>query len=191
MASNIKDLIKITIRDLSKEYDQVAEESRVKFLRTLKPTEKVPDNKKRVYFDDDKNELDNKVFEAKQKIHEYINSSIKKINSKTTEAPSEEALRAIEALKLTNSHNIDDYNAMLEKYGDNILSYKAIRKIAYDNDIKTLPDNEHVNALENAQRLDKELSEHLTSFNIINHNSLEPWNIAGYEKDIDDFLEDD
>ncbi len=116
-----------------------ADQSRKEKLPTLKPGEVAPDEG--VICGEKYKELyKGKVSNAHQRAHDALESWRKTINNNLTDAPSEEALRAIQAFKLRNQSRMSlegyasEIQRLIDRYGDNYQVNQILKDMAFDRD---------------------------------------------------------
>ena len=128
------------VLDRAKRYwDFYTEASWKKAVVSLPPGKPVP--AKGVFYDDENMDRYNeKIAELRDEARAAVGKYSASISDKISKAPSEDALRAVQMFSLTSGLSAEDYtsriNDMMEKYGDNVMTYEALRGMAEANGVR-------------------------------------------------------
>lgn len=132
MAFDIRKLQK-EIGELQKEFsvafNKRAEASRVEKLQSLAPGEMVPASGK-IYGEDHRKRFEEQAAEIRHKGFDLIDKARSEINRDISAAPSADAVNALSMLALRSDVSQEEIDALLDSYGSNYQTYKAIRDVA-------------------------------------------------------------
>ena len=129
------------IKALLNAYVEIAgkakEASKEKKLQSMEPYATVPGEEDLTRLTpEDKERFDEDIKPIKEKGIILISEKINAVNSAISEPPTQEAVNYVSMLKLKgNSITEDDINVALSHYGNNYITYEAIKSIAQENDI--------------------------------------------------------
>lgn len=121
-------------------YGWCAESSYRETLPTLKPGETAPEGGK-IHGEKYQGLYNGKVYNAMDRANKALESWRESINHTLTDAPSEEALRAVQAFQLRNKERLtkEAYGAeiqrLIDRYGDNYQIYEALLDMAMDKEV--------------------------------------------------------
>ena len=122
------DKIKTAIREYKRTQDRIVEQNRADFMRNAKPGQVIPSFIK--LSDSSKSALNSAIGRARDIIDKEINDSLVVLSNDIAEAPSDEAIRALQVANMRTSITADEIDFMMNKYGKNVQAYNALKDIA-------------------------------------------------------------
>ena len=130
--------INTTLKELKVKMDDAfsknAEASRQEYIKSLPAGSPLP-AENRIYSDDHLKAFRDEARQIYGNVCDVLRKEREKVSEAKTEAPTDEAVRAISLMKLMDV-SADDVTNMLGKYGDNYSCYRAITSIAKDAGLK-------------------------------------------------------
>ena len=140
--------VKIINRDLNKlldsfvaEWENARNKSWNEYITALPAGSRLPAMQDTIVRQEDRAAFLEKAVEYFNKADVLINSGRSMIIDELTKAPSEEAVRTIEMLKLRENISDIELKSLMDKYGDNPQTYNAIRSIAQKQERFIFPEN--------------------------------------------------
>lgn len=116
-------------KEFAAAFHNAADMSRVEAMRTLKPGEPAPSNNK-IYGDHNRNAFEAKAAALREKGHKIVNDARKEVGKAMSAAPSPEAINSVGMLKMRDKLTADEVTAIVDRYGDNYMTYQTIKDIA-------------------------------------------------------------
>lgn len=164
MANANKELKKI-MSDFNETYKAICAKSREDYIKSLGPGAMIPNNGPMIYTEDGKNYFTEECRKYKAKAHEILDTHVRDLKNKITEAPSTDAVNSITLLKLRDSITEKEISDLMERYGDNVQAYNAIKSIAYAHNIKSFGDHPLNARLENVEALTENIDKTIAPWN--------------------------
>lgn len=136
--SNTNKELKALIDEFNQDFKISSEASRSEVLKSLRGGEKAPESGK-IYGDSNREEFNSRAAEYRAKASELVQKEIDKVNDAMTEAPSDDAVRALTVVGMRDNVSREEFEALFNKYGDNYQSAKTIinlaskQKVFFDN----------------------------------------------------------
>ena len=128
MSSTNKEL-KALIDEFNQDFKISSEASRKEVLSNLKSGERAPESG-RIYGGNNREEFNNRAGQYAARATALIQKEIDKVNDAMTEAPSDDAVRALTVVGMRDNVSREEFEALYNKYGDNYQSAKAIINLA-------------------------------------------------------------
>lgn len=122
------------VDDFNREFTNAAERSRKAHVVQLQPGSVIPGPGK-IYGDEERAAFMRKADEISLRAQNAIDLSSKKIRAKMADPPSTDAVNSITMLQMRKHVTEDDLNNLVERYGDNYQTYKALASIALDREM--------------------------------------------------------
>lgn len=143
---SLNEQLKKIIDDFMKEYERAKENSWSAYVRDLPVNGTVPGRDTIIRAEDRTafTETCARYYETGENI---ILKARDIVLEELTKAPTEEAVRTVEMLKLRDNISEAELAALMDKYGDNPQTYNAIRSIALKQKIYIFEENEHEDRL--------------------------------------------
>ena len=132
----IKDILS-KFKDTRESYNR---RSRAAYMETLKPGERTP-AEGHIYGDKYLDEYRAECVKYRQQLLDIIGGAADELRKKTTEAPSPDATNAITLFAMRDRVTADEVDAMMQRYGDNVLCYHFINQVARRSKIYNYDDN--------------------------------------------------
>ena len=126
--------IKGIISQFKDAYRTSCEASRNAYMKTLPSGAPIP-KEGVIYGDDYKEEFRSMCCGYRARADEIIDGVIARLKKVMTEAPSSEAVNVVSLLKMRNNLSIEEVRDLLDRYGDNPQTWKAISSIANDHEL--------------------------------------------------------
>lgn len=122
------DRIKDAIREYKRSQDRIFKQNHDDYMANIKPGQTVPHVIP--LSDKSKKDIDSALRKARNTIDNEINDVLKTIMDDIAEAPSDEAIRALQVANMRTSITDDEIDFMMNKYGKNVQVYSALKDIA-------------------------------------------------------------
>lgn len=127
-----KNDLKQILRNYAEAYYTACDESRKEVLAQLKPGQKAPANG-RIYNEEKRGSFALDSIKYAQRAAEIFEGMIRDVKKKMAAPPSTEAVNMISMLKMRKAVPVEEYENLIEQYGSNYQTAKAIRSIAAEN----------------------------------------------------------
>lgn len=125
--------LKKEFRRYSDEYSRLSKLAKDEYVKTLKPGARVPE--KVELSGEYRNRFEDLVTEIKSNVSGILKPIKKELEDSISEAPSQEALNTIMLLGTRKNINKEELNQIVNRYGDNVQAYNAIKDIAKEHDV--------------------------------------------------------
>lgn len=132
--SNTNKELKALIDEFNQDFKISSEASRNEALRRLNGGEKAPASG-RIYGEQNREEFKSRAREYAAKASALVQAEIDKLNDKMTEAPTDDAVRALTVVGMRDNVSREEFEALLNRYGNNYQSEKTIINLAAKNKI--------------------------------------------------------
>lgn len=127
--------LKKIIKDFYSDYNRTAESTKKEYLMTLPIGAKIPDES-RIYDAEELERFKERASQKRAKALSIVDEHLTDVREKMTEAPSTDAVSTITLLNSRQNITENEINHLVEAYGDNYQSYKAIQDIGTKNNIR-------------------------------------------------------
>lgn len=145
------------------DYKTITESSRNEYMRSMKAGSTIPETGK-IYGDYWQKEYEKSTSKFRDEALQVVKLVKNDFTRAVAEAPSEEALRAIQALEHLDYGKVETkmeceaiFDALMEKYGDNYLAHRAIKEKAYEADVTGYTDNEDMKGLMTCKAVEEQI----------------------------------
>lgn len=130
--------LKVILDKYAQDYAQTAEASRNAFMQSAKGGDKIPISGQ-IYGNDYKAQFESRCNGYQAEAEKILDGVITETRANATKAPSDEAVRVVQMLKLRKELTPDEVYNLLSVYGSNAQTYKAIASIAASNGVRVMP----------------------------------------------------
>lgn len=160
----INEKLKREFRRYSDTYSKLSEAAKMDYLKTAQPGEKVPE---RVALSGEYAErFQNTINDIRVNVDNLLRPIQEKLEASITDAPSQEAANTIALLSTRKHIDQAEIEHLINRYGDNVQAYNAIKDIASEHDVYLM--NHQV--LSDLKAV-KSLADTPSSFSLMNANS--------------------
>lgn len=132
--------LKSVLSSFRSSYKMACESSRVEYIKTLSPGARLPEAGK-IYGNDAREEFKSLCRGYQQRVCEISEKYVDELKEEATTAPSTDAVNSITLLSLRNNISENEVRDLLDRYGDNVQAYKAIKSIAVEKGIRVFNDH--------------------------------------------------
>ena len=117
-----------------REYDHLHQASYNHYLKGMKPGETIPAGK--AFYDNvHEGSFHTVCTDLREKAGRYIADALKDLKAQAAEAPTPEALAAVQMVAMRKNITEQDINRLMEAYGSNPITYTTLQDIAAQHDI--------------------------------------------------------
>lgn len=152
-------------------------------MKTLTPGQPIPEEGK-IYTEKYRELIETETAEAKAKAVSAIDREHEKIQKEMTEAPSEEAARAVQAFVVRavdkeiedsaqRNKYADEVDGLMNAWGSNYLSYQALKHYAEVAGVKDFKEHETQKKLEALQRIETLVNETFNAYSVVSNGLSE------------------
>lgn len=124
----INERLKSEFRRYCDEYSRLSEAAKNDYLKSMKPGERVPATV--ALSGEYADRFQNTINSIKENVDSLLKPIEDKLEASITEAPSQDATNTIMLLSARKNIDQAEIDRLVNKYGDNVQSYNAIRDIA-------------------------------------------------------------
>lgn len=178
--SDLISVIEKNMKDVKAAHDEYTDRSWKAKLETLTAGEVTP--RKGVFYDDqNKNAYNNRVRELKRSTATAIDKFSRGISSEVSEAPSSEALRAVQMFSMMKPDTMskEDYaqriDDMMNRYGDSLVTYETLRSMAAAAGIHDFKPHKEIQARNSLEDLSRNVNRFFDGAIALNNN---PGNVS-------------
>lgn len=197
MKSNVsvmRGTIKSAYRDLQSLYNETARRSRSEALAMLKPGQIAPEEGK-IYGDAHRANFAAAAGALRHKATEAVQQYKRELDNDMLIAPSEEAMRVLQAFSLEKADsNKERYAArvksMADKFGDNYTFYRALVNVAAENGVHALPTHPLEVSMENCEAVTRSINSAFDSWKIENDGGVSDGRREFFDMSIDSYFPD-
>lgn len=100
------------------------------FVKDLKPGQIKPEDNRAFYDNVYQGSFESLCYDLKERADSFIGEALTELKKEATAAPSQEALATVQMLALRKNISREEFNQVLEVYGDNAITYGTIKDIA-------------------------------------------------------------
>ena len=170
------DTIEKNMKAVQTSYNELAEASWHKKIESLEPYKPTP--KKGCFYDDEsKTEYNNKVATYKDETLKVINDYISSVEMAASDAPSEEALRAVQMFSLVDAGSMDQetyanlIDALMNRYGSSLVTYETLRSFAQKAGIMDFKEHPELAAPQSAEEVERLVCRYFDSAKVLSFES--------------------
>ena len=120
--------------EYQQEYDKLHQASYNHFLKSMKPGQVIPQNK--AFYDSVyEGSFHSLCADLQTRARMYISDALQDLNRQANEAPTQEALTAVQMVAMRKNITERDIYRLIDAYGSNPMTYTTIQDIAAQHDI--------------------------------------------------------
>ena len=165
-------------------YDSIAKSSRNFVLANLKPGEKVPEEGI-IYLDHYKDQFKEKAKKIRADALQIIDDAKAKVELKMSEPPTTEMTNLVTMLKYRDDLTEQEVDSLLDKYSDNVQTFRAINSIAKEKGLivgDASPLNDIVERMDNLKAVTNKMFDGTYT---IGKKGMDAVSVFGYSQQVD------